>query len=116
MYLMNLPVFYPVSEKIFCLKPDYRPAVFEIEHPQDGQFQIKIKNHIEAEQCLTQASVVISAQGICVRHLQGEPLNEQDHNFLSKLPRMLSFLGVEDKQTRKFNELFYGLFWESVPF
>ncbi len=112
---MPLPAFYHVSDTTFYLKAEHRGEIFEIDRSRENALGIRIKAHV-ATHAITEAAIDLAHGHIKVRHVSGEPLSEKDQRFLSKLPRMLSFLGVEDSKTQKFNELFYGLFWESVPF
>ena len=111
---MDMPMLYQINDYSFCIQPSHRPDAFEIQHVVGGEYVVIIKPSPGATECHTEALLKIKGSAITVRQQKGAPLGDQDMVFLGQLPKMLSFLGIEDAETKKFNELFYGLFWESV--
>ena len=112
---MRLPTFYQVSEQSFQIQPQHRLETFVVDHLVGAEYTICIKSDPNSAEVLSEALVKVSDQKVSIRHHKGEPLNLSDHQFISELPRLFSFLGMDSAEHTKFNDLFYGVFWDAVP-
>ena len=112
---MLLPTFYQVDEQSFHIRPQHRPETFVVQHLVRGEFTVSIASQTDAKEILSEVLVNVGDHLVSVRHQKGQPLSDQDHQFLTQIPKLFSFLGMEPGEHKKFNELFYGLFWDAVP-
>lgn len=111
---MDMPTVYQISEKSFCFQPQHRPESFEVTHLMGGEYAVRVRRSPTSAEVVSEVLLKISEDALSVRQNVGEDLHEQDFNFLRQLPKMFAFLGIEDGESKKFNKLFYGLFWEAV--